>query len=317
MLGFCRAHYAAVHMWRGRWAEAEEQLEEAVRAYGASRPFFVSDPLARLAELYRLKGDVEGAERLLDDLGPRSAPLGRARIALDRGDTRRAAELAERVLRQIPRHGRLKRVPALEIIVRARAALGEHASAAEAASELREVAGRVGTEPLHAAADMAEGVLAAAAGDHDRAKGLLEDAGDRFERSDAPYEAAQARLALAATLLALGREDHARREAAACLRRLTELGAAAEARRAERLLDTMAPGGADGRPLPEVTPREREVLRWVAEGLTNRQVAERLSVSEHTIHRHVTNILRKLDLPSRAAAAAHAVRSGLLPPPTK
>ena len=55
-------------------------------------------------------------------------------------------------------------------------------------------------------------------------------------------------------------------------------------------------------------------MRLLAEGLTNRQIAERLVVSEHTVHRHVTNILRKLDLPSRTAAAAHAVRAGLLEP---
>jgi DNA-binding NarL/FixJ family response regulator len=64
-------------------------------------------------------------------------------------------------------------------------------------------------------------------------------------------------------------------------------------------------------PLPGLTPRERDVLGLLAEGLTNRQIAERLVVSEHTVHRHVTNILRKLDLPSRAAAAAQAVRSGV------
>ncbi|MGH3130767.1 MAG: helix-turn-helix domain-containing protein, partial [Gaiellaceae bacterium] len=90
-----------------------------------------------------------------------------------------------------------------------------------------------------------------------------------------------------------------------------ELGADAEAERARRLLDASA--GVGGRfALPEVTSREREVLRLLAEGLTNRQIAERLVVSEHTVHRHVTNILRKLDLPSRTAAAAHAVRAGLL-----
>jgi DNA-binding NarL/FixJ family response regulator len=56
------------------------------------------------------------------------------------------------------------------------------------------------------------------------------------------------------------------------------------------------------------------VLGLLADGLTNRQIAERLVVSEHTVHRHVTNILRKLGLPSRTAAAAHAVRAGLLEP---
>ena len=54
------------------------------------------------------------------------------------------------------------------------------------------------------------------------------------------------------------------------------------------------------------------MLRLLADGLTNRQIADRLVISEHTVHRHVTNILRKLDLPSRTAAAAHAARSGLL-----
>ena len=67
-----------------------------------------------------------------------------------------------------------------------------------------------------------------------------------------------------------------------------------------------------GAQLAELTPREREVLRLVTEGLTNRQIAERLVVSEHTVHRHVTNMLRKLDLPSRTAAAALAARLGLL-----
>jgi DNA-binding NarL/FixJ family response regulator len=53
------------------------------------------------------------------------------------------------------------------------------------------------------------------------------------------------------------------------------------------------------------------VLEQLARGLTNRQIAEQLVVSEHTVHRHVTNLLRKLDLPSRTAAAAYAARSGL------
>jgi DNA-binding NarL/FixJ family response regulator len=155
-------------------------------------------------------------------------------------------------------------------------------------------------------------MLAAAGGDHDRARRLLEDAVDRFQRSGAPFEEAQARIELATSLVALGRVDAAEREAAAARTALLELGAEAEAGRAGRLVTASA---ADDLPLPEVTPREREVLCLLAEGLTNRQIAERLVVSEHTVHRHVTNILRKLGLPSRTAAAAHAVRAGLLEAP--
>jgi LuxR family transcriptional regulator, maltose regulon positive regulatory protein len=104
----------------------------------------------------------------------------------------------------------------------------------------------------------------------------------------------------------------AEREAGAALACLLELGAVVEAERARRVLDASARDGFGRSPLPEVTPREREVLRLLTEGLTNQQIAARLVVSEHTVHRHVTNILRKLDLPSRTAAAALAVRSGLL-----
>jgi RNA polymerase sigma factor (sigma-70 family) len=108
----------------------------------------------------------------------------------------------------------------------------------------------------------------------------------------------------------VGRVEGAEREAAAALDRLHALGAATLAARARRVLDACGRGRLS--PRAEVTAREREVLRLLAEGLTNQQIADRLVVSEHTVHRHVTNILRKLDLPSRTAAAAHAVRSGML-----
>ena len=101
----------------------------------------------------------------------------------------------------------------------------------------------------------------------------------------------------------------------------TRAARCADASRSARSPPRGRAGGADpgrGRPEPglaALTPREHEVLRLLAEGLTNRQIAERLVVSEHTVHRHVTNLLRKLELPSRTAAAAHAVRSGMLDRP--
>jgi pimeloyl-ACP methyl ester carboxylesterase/DNA-binding CsgD family transcriptional regulator len=61
-----------------------------------------------------------------------------------------------------------------------------------------------------------------------------------------------------------------------------------------------------------LTRRETEVLRLVAAGLSNREIAFSLVLSEHTVHRHVANILRKLAQSSRAAAAANATRAGLI-----
>jgi DNA-binding NarL/FixJ family response regulator len=252
------------------------------------------------------------AEALLDQTGPSSkALLCRARLAFDQGNALRAVELLERLLRQLPADGMLDRAPALELLISARVARGEFDEATSALAALRETERLVGTLPLRASADLAEGMLEAARGDHDRARALLEDAIDRFQRSGAPFEAALARIEFATSLAALGRMDPAEREAAAALECLLELGADAEAERSRRILDASARD--NGRsPLPEVTAREREVLRLLAEGLTNKQIAERLVVSEHTVHRHVTNIKRKLDLPSRTAAAAYAFRHGLL-----
>ena len=310
MLAFCRAEYGAVHLFRGRWLEAEKLLEAAVEDFTRSRPAMVGGPVAGLAELRRRQGRSTDAALLLDRAGSSVASqLCRARLALDRGDAREATELLERILRQMPAEERLGRVPALELLVHAGAASGELLVAGEALGALRDVERSIGTAPLRACTDLAEGVLAAAAGDHERARPLLEDAIDRFAASGAPYELARAQIELAATLDARGREAAAARELRAALRVLDELGAKADAARARRRITGLADGGS---PLPELTAREREVLCVLAEGLTNQQIAERLVLSEHTVHRHVTNILRKLRLPSRTAAAARAVEAGLL-----
>jgi ATP/maltotriose-dependent transcriptional regulator MalT len=314
MFAFCRAEYGAVHLWRGRWADAEMLLEASIEDFSRSRPAWAEGPLVTLAELRRRQGRPAEVMRMLNQAGASAASqLGRARLALDRGETLRAAELGQRLLRQLPEEGKLDRAPALELLVRARVARGELEEAASALAALREIERLGGTAPLRACTDLAEGVLAAAGGEHERARPLLEDALDCFQRSGAPFEASQVRIELATSLAALGRIDEAEREAVTARDRLVELGANAEAERARRLLDgPIRGGGGDGTRLAKVTAREYEVLKQLARGLTNRQIAERLVVSEHTVHRHVTNILRKLDLPSRTAAAAYAARLGLL-----
>lgn len=314
MLAFCRADYGVVHLSRGQWEEAERMLEASVEDFSRSRPAMVGGPLVALAELRRRQARNEEALELLERAGS-SAPaqLCRTRMALDAGQPRRAAELAERVLRQAPADRKLDQIPALEQLVRAHVARGELDEARRALGSLREVEPLVGTDPVRASRELAEGIVEAAAGEHEQARILLEDSVDRFERAGAPFEAAQARIELAVILVALGREEMAEQETAAARDRLAELGAVTELQRADRLLQRSAGSGqADSSDLAELTPREREVLALVAEGLTNRQIAERLVVSEHTVHRHVTNMLRKLDLPSRTAAAARAASAGLL-----
>jgi DNA-binding NarL/FixJ family response regulator len=313
MLAFCRAEYGAVDVSRGRWDEAEAMLEAAIDDFEHSRPAWVGGSLVWLAELRRRQGRHGDSLALLDRAGMSSgAQRVRARIALDHGEAGDAAALVETLLRRTPAERRLERAPALEILVRARAALGDLAEAESALAELGAIVDDVGTPLMRAAAALAGAGVLSARGEHDAARPLLETAIDLFEDAGVPYEASCGRLELATTLAALGEESAARREAAGALESMRSLGAAGEVERATRILGELEPTAAPR--LAGITPRELDVLRLLVEGLTNRQIAERLVVSEHTVHRHVTSILRKLDVPSRAAAAAIAARAGVVEP---
>jgi DNA-binding CsgD family transcriptional regulator len=61
-----------------------------------------------------------------------------------------------------------------------------------------------------------------------------------------------------------------------------------------------------------LSSRETEILRLVATGMSNREIATTLVLSEHTVHRHIANILRKLAQSTRAAAATQALRAGII-----
>ncbi|WP_161958524.1 helix-turn-helix transcriptional regulator [Ornithinimicrobium cavernae] len=306
----CRAEYGTVRLWRGQWADAERLLESSVQDFARSRPAFVGMPLVALAELRRRQGRQSDVSTLLERAGASGqALLCQARLEFDRGYVRRSAELVERMVRQSPPERRVDHAPALEHLLRSRIGAGDLERAGEVLESLRELDRLVGTEPVGALTSLGEGLVAAASGDHEAARTRFEDAVDRFTRCGAPFEAARARVDLATSLVALDRLPLAEREAGDALTALTALGARTEATRARRLMALSTAPAQRGTGLP-VTAREQDVLVLLAEGLTNREIAHRLVVSEHTVHRHVTNILRKLDLPSRTAAAALAVRSG-------
>jgi ATP/maltotriose-dependent transcriptional regulator MalT len=318
LLNTCRAHYASVLSWQGRWEEAESQLTAAVGGLQASRPPMVGDAIARLGELRRRQGRLAEAVELFARSESHSLSLlGRAALALDREQPGEAAELADRYLRRFAEPGRVERSVGLEVAIRALARVGEHERAAEALSELREIAARTRTRPILAALSSSEGTLAAASGDHDTARRSFEDALDLLAACEAPFETGRVRLDLASTLEALGRPDQAQREIEAAVENFREIGAEGERARAEAMLEqlrkptaTRLDEASDG-PLGGLSGRELEVLDLVAKGLTNRDIAARLVLSEHTVNRHVANILRKLGTNSRAAAASLAGRYGL------
>jgi ATP/maltotriose-dependent transcriptional regulator MalT len=312
LFAVCRAHYAAVLVWRGTWVEAEAEFEAAMREFAGSRPGMGFEAVVRLAELRRRQGRLEEAGKLFREVEFHPfAQLGLAAVALDGGDAARGADLAERFLRQVGTKNPLQRVAGLELLVRALVALAEGERARAALSELQELVAKVGTDPLRACALAAEGAVAASEGDSETARLRYEDAVDMYHRSGAPFETARARIELARVLTVLGRHDEAAQQARGAHKVMRAMRAERDAAGAAGLLRELDSAEAEGAPAA-LTPRELEVLRLVAQGLSNPAIAERLVLSEHTVHRHLANILGKLDLPTRAAAAAWGARHGLV-----
>jgi DNA-binding NarL/FixJ family response regulator len=123
-----------------------------------------------------------------------------------------------------------------------------------------------------------------------------------------PYDAARARAQIGVACRTLGDHDTADFEIDAARATFERLGARPDLARVGRLL-----GKAKKRLRPaELTERECEVLRLVATGKTNREIADVLVISKHTVGRHLQNIFLKLDLSSRAAATAYAYEHGLV-----
>jgi len=287
MFSICRTAYADVLLWHGDWEHAEEELTAAVTELGALRPGRDVDPLARLAELRRRQGRMGEAQELLARVeSHRFHALLVGLLALDRGDAETALDAATRFLRRVGEADRFERVAGLDLMVRAAVAGGDEASALGARDEIARIAAACPNAPLRAAALLAEGRVAAAAGEAAIACPLLEDAGDLFDTAGARYDAALARLELAAVLRVLGRDGPATKTEARAARALDELGARAPEPRA---------GG--------LSPREAEVLRLVARGLANADIARELVLSVRTVERHVANVYVKIGASGRTARA--------------
>ena len=315
----CRTYYGGVLFATGRWDEADKQLAAALEsARGAERALY-AEALGQMAELRLAQGRLEEAEQLLvgfeDHHGTAAAA---AAVRLARGDPAGAGRLIRRRLRDLEEHVRptpfpigtavcLQAASLLELLTVAELECGDLPAARSAAERLAALGERAGCEAVAARAARAGGRALEATGEGDAALAALERALGAFTRLELPLEAARTQLLVARTLR--GR-DAAAQEARAALERFERLGAGHDADAAAAYLRSLGVAAARHGPRAAgaLTRREREVLGLLAEGLTNRELAERLFLTRKTVEHHVASVLRKLGLRSRAEAAAYAVR---------
>jgi ATP/maltotriose-dependent transcriptional regulator MalT len=292
---------------RGDW---EDALEEARRACDwlslPGTPEGPADAFYQLGELYRLRGDFTAAEeayRQASRLGRAPEP-GLALLRLARGQAGAAETAVRRALEEtVADHAR--RSGLLSAYVEIALALGDGAAARRYAAELADLSARIDVPPLRALAAQTEGNILIAAGEPRGALAPLRRAWAEWKQLGAPYEAARVRALIGAAYRALGDEDSAAMEIDAARWVFERLGAMPDVARLDSGASLPAPVGG-------LTQREIEVLRLIAAGETNKAIAAALVISEHTVARHVQNMLQKLAVPSRASLAAFAVEHGLV-----
>ena len=306
--GRCLSHRAGIMQLHGAWGEAleearraRERCEEAMNDAAAGQAFY------QQGELHRLQGDFAAAEAAYRDASRcgREPQPGLSLLRLAQGDDDSAAAAIRRALSETTEPlSRTRLLPAQAEIA---LALQNVEEARRAADELSGIAAEYQSTMLRAIATHVQGMVAVAEGDAETALRPLRDACAIWQELDAPYDLARTRVLVGLACRALGDEDTAALELDAATATFEQLGALPDLTRVEAL--------AGPKETPEtygLTPRELEVLRLVAAGKTNRQIAAALVVSEHTVARHVQNIFTKLRISSRTAATAFAFEHRLV-----
>lgn len=306
--GLCLVHRAEFLQLKGAWVEAMAQAGLArARLSSPVIQLSLGAAIYQQGELRRLRGQFEEAERCYREANEhgRDPQPGLALLRLAQGKRQAAARAIERALAEAD--DRVSRPPLLAAYVEVELALGDVTAARDACGELLEVARALGSPMLTAVSDRATGAVLVADGDARAALAPLRRASSGFRGLEAVYDVATTGVLIARARQTLGDEEGARLELAASRATFERLGARPDL----AILDGQARGrGGAGEHL--LTAREVQVLRLVARGQTNRSIGVELGVSERTVDRHVSNILTKLGVSSRAAATALAYEAELL-----
>jgi DNA-binding CsgD family transcriptional regulator len=301
--GRCLVHRAQLLRLQGAWPDVLEETGRANRRFEKSMN---RDAAARASylqgEVHRLRGDFAAAEaayRKASELGVEPQP-GWSLLRLAQGKADAAAASIRRAVGETG--DRLRLAGLLPAHVDVMLAVDDLDEARRASAELEEIAQECESALLRAAAAHARGAVELAAGDAAAALSGLRHAAQSWQELEAPYEAAQTRVLVARACRALGDEEAARLELDSAAASFEALGAAPD-------LAALRGTGASTHGL---TARELEVLRLIAAGKSNREIAEALVISEHTVARHVQNIFAKLRVTSRTAAGAFAFEHDLV-----
>jgi len=296
--GDCHVHRGELMELHGEWADALVELDRAAqRALGAGNSRVAAQAAYRRGEILRLRGELGAAERAYREAarGGWEPQPGLALLRVAQGDTGAAVAAIQRLLDETVEPG--PRGLLLPACVQIMLAADDLEAAGAAADELEALAEARGSELLSAHAASARGAVALAAGEPHAALPYLRRAMAAWQDLEALYFAARTQLLVAEACGALGDADSSELARESAHEALAALGASVPAR------------GRDGHGLTE---RELQVLRLVAEGQTNRSIAAALVLSDRTVDRHVSNILAKLRVSSRAAATAYAYEHDLL-----
>ena len=258
--------------------------------------------------MHRLRGETDAAEtayRGASKFGREPQP-GLALLRLAQGDITSARASIQRVVAETQAPTRRCRV--LAAFAAISLAAGDLDAATKAADELSATASASAPPLLVALAAQTEGAVVLARGDARGALRSLRNALTIWQELGAPYESARARALIGTACRQLGDEDAARLEFDESRVAFEALGAAPDVVAVDALANAVATGG----PRPGgLTTREVEVLKLVARGLSNHDVAVELVISDHTVRRHLQNIFAKTGVSSRAAATAYAFEHGL------
>ena len=308
LVAFCGSCCGELFAINGDIKGAERELLHAIKQLEESGQHSrCIHPAVKLAELRIVQGRYEDAERLLSGYeGLPEAARAQVDLALARGQIAVAAAILERRLNAMGTDTLLT-VPYLAQLARVRAMKDDADGVRAAAERLVALADKTGELRVAAEGARAMGQASIAAGAADEAHPQLERALELFTKLRLPLEIARTRLLLTVVLPA----DVAVSEAQAALSAFEKLGATREADEAAAVMRAKGGGARTGpKGYGTLSKREEEVLALLAEGLTNAEIAGRLYISTKTAGNHVSNILMKLSLRSRAEAATFAARRG-------